>query len=66
MAIPVYLTHEDEDGKIVKGASEVSGREGTIEILELMHCVILPTYRRPDRGHHRCTNTYPLCGNERA
>lgn len=43
MAIPVYLTLENEDGKIVKGGSGVTGREGTIEILELMHCVVLPT-----------------------
>lgn len=43
MAIPVYLTLEDEEGKIVKGGVDVTGREGTIEILEFMHCVVLPT-----------------------
>lgn len=43
MAIPVYLTLEDDKGSRIKGGTEVAGREGTIEILELMHCVVLPT-----------------------
>ncbi|QGU87828.1 type VI secretion system tube protein TssD [Erwinia sorbitola] len=43
MAIPVYLTLEDEGGKLIKGGVDVSGREGSIEILELMHNVELPT-----------------------
>ena len=37
MAIPVYLWLEDEGGSPVKGNVDVNGREGSIEVSELMH-----------------------------
>lgn len=39
MAIPVYLWLEDDNGLPVKGAVDIPGREGTIEVTELMHSV---------------------------
>lgn len=43
MAIPVYLWLEDESGLPVKGSVDIHGREGTIEVTELMHSVEQPT-----------------------
>ncbi|MGG7521640.1 Hcp family type VI secretion system effector [bacterium BS0013] len=43
MAIPVYLWLIDDAGNQVKGSVDVHGREGSIEIVELMHSVDLPT-----------------------
>lgn len=43
MAIPVYLWLKDDAGNLVKGSVDVHGREGSIEIVELMHSVDLPT-----------------------
>lgn len=43
MAIPVYLWLTDDAGNQVKGSVDVQGREGSIEIVELMHNVELPT-----------------------
>ncbi|MRS90865.1 type VI secretion system tube protein Hcp [Enterobacteriaceae bacterium RIT714] len=43
MAIPVYLWLTDDAGNQVKGGVDVYGREGSIEIIELMHNVELPT-----------------------
>lgn len=43
MAIPVYLWLYDEDENLVKGSVEVAGRERSIEVVELMHAVELPT-----------------------
>lgn len=43
MAIPVYLSLEDDGGAPVKGSVDVIGREGTIEVAELMHSVEQPT-----------------------
>lgn len=43
MAIPVYLWLTDDAGNQVKGSVDVHGREDSIEILELMHNVELPT-----------------------
>lgn len=43
MAIPVYLSLEDDSGAPVKGSVDVIGREGTIEVAELMHSVEQPT-----------------------
>ena len=37
MAIPVYLWLIDDAGNQVKGSVDVHGREGSIEIVELMH-----------------------------
>lgn len=42
MAIPVYLWLTDDAGNSVKGLVDVKSREGSIEILELMHAVELP------------------------
>jgi len=39
MAIPVYLWLTDDAGNMVKGSVEVKGREGSIEVVELMHAV---------------------------
>ena len=43
MAIPVYLWLEDDNGAYVKGGVDTGGREGSIEIIELMHSVEQPT-----------------------
>lgn len=42
MAIPVYLWLIDDAGNQVKGSVDIHGREGSIEIVELMHNVELP------------------------
>lgn len=42
MAIPVYLWLTDDAGNQIKGSVDVRGREGSIEIVELMHSVELP------------------------
>lgn len=43
MAIPVYLWLTDDAGNLVKGSVDINGREGSIEVVELMHAVELPT-----------------------
>ncbi|WP_241574177.1 type VI secretion system tube protein TssD [Rosenbergiella nectarea] len=43
MAIPVYLWLEDDGGVPIKGSVDVIGREGSIEVSELMHSVEQPT-----------------------
>ncbi|MBS3049859.1 Hcp family type VI secretion system effector [Enterobacter mori] len=43
MAIAVYLWLKDDGGNLVKGSVDVKDREGSIEILEFMHNVELPT-----------------------
>ena len=43
MAIPVYLWLTDDAGNQVKGSVDVQDREGSIEIVELMHNVELST-----------------------
>lgn len=43
MAIPVYLWLTDDTGNAVKGEVDINGRENSIEILEFMHSVDLPT-----------------------
>jgi type VI secretion system secreted protein Hcp len=43
MAIPVYLWLTDDAGNLVKGSVDVHEREGSIEVVELMHVVELPT-----------------------
>jgi type VI secretion system secreted protein Hcp len=43
MAIPVYLWLRDDTGSQVKGSVDMKGREGSIEIIELMHTVDIPT-----------------------
>lgn len=42
MAIPVYLWLEDDGGQPVKGSVDFCGREGSIEVSELMHAVEQP------------------------
>lgn len=46
MAIPVYLWLKDDGGNLIKGSVDVKGREGSIEIQELMHTVDLPIDER--------------------
>lgn len=43
MAIPVYLWLEDSHGNTIKGSVDIRGREHSIEVLELMHSVEMPT-----------------------
>lgn len=43
MAIPVYLSLTDYAGNQVNGSVDIQGREGSIEIIEFMHSVFLPT-----------------------
>lgn len=39
MAIPVYLWLYNHSGALIKGDVDIEGREGSIEVLELMHTV---------------------------
>ena len=43
MTIPAYLWLKDDSGAAILGSVDVAGREGSIEILGLNHCVMLPT-----------------------
>lgn len=42
MAIPVYLWLEDQCGRAIKGSVNIKNREGSIEVIELMHSVQQP------------------------
>ncbi|MCW2105394.1 Hcp family type VI secretion system effector [Rahnella aceris] len=42
MAIPVYLWLKYDDGTDIKGSVDILQREGSIEVLELMHAVEVP------------------------
>jgi len=43
MANPVYLWLYNESGEQIDGAVRVAGREGSIELMSLDHCVATPT-----------------------
>lgn len=43
MAIPAYLWLKDDGGAAIRGSVDITGREGSIEILGLNHGVMLPT-----------------------
>lgn len=43
MAIPVYLWLQDDGGADLKGSVNVSGREGTIEVVAQDHSLYIPT-----------------------
>jgi len=43
MAIPAYLWLKDEQGNDIRGSVNVSGREGSIELLEFDHSIYIPT-----------------------
>ena len=43
MAIPAYLWLKDEQGSSIDGSVNVSGREGSIELLEFDHSIYIPT-----------------------
>lgn len=43
MAIPVYLWLKDDGGSDIKGSVDVRGREGSIEVTNLVHAVEIPT-----------------------
>lgn len=43
MTIPVYLWLMDDSGKTIKESVDVKGREGSIEVSELMHSIEQPT-----------------------
>lgn len=61
MAIPVYLWLYDECDNAVKGCVDVKNREGSIEIVELMHNVELPTdYQTGKITSKRVHNDYFL------
>lgn len=42
MAIPAYLWLKDEQGNEIEGSVSVSGREGSIEVLEFNHNIYIP------------------------
>jgi type VI secretion system secreted protein Hcp len=48
MPIPAYMWLKDETGAAIKGSVDVSGREGSVEVLEFHHEVRIPT--DPDTG----------------
>lgn len=52
MAIPVYLWLEDDGGTPINGCVDVNGRDGSIEVIELMHSVEQPT--DPLTGQNAC------------
>jgi type VI secretion system secreted protein Hcp len=43
MAIPAYLWLTDDQGNSIQGSVSVSGRQGSIEILEFNHSIYIPT-----------------------
>ncbi|MBU9834260.1 type VI secretion system tube protein TssD [Rahnella perminowiae] len=43
MATPVYLWLTNDAANLVKGSVDINGREGSIEIVEFMHAIELPT-----------------------
>jgi type VI secretion system secreted protein Hcp len=43
VAIPLHLWLKDDGGADIRGSSEVFGREGSIEVLSLIHGIHLPT-----------------------
>lgn len=43
MAIPSYLWLKDDGGADIKGSVDVHSREGSIEVLEFVHSVTIPT-----------------------
>ncbi|PLR47075.1 Hcp family type VI secretion system effector [Chimaeribacter arupi] len=43
MAIPVHLFLTDDGGALIRGSSDVQGREGSMEVRALHHSLSLPT-----------------------
>ncbi len=43
MAIPAYMWLVDDQGQKIEGSVTVTGREGSIEILEYNHSIYMPT-----------------------
>lgn len=43
MAIPVYLWLKDDGGADIKGSVDVNSREGSIEVIEFVHSLNIPT-----------------------
>ncbi|QKJ85077.1 type VI secretion system tube protein Hcp [Paramixta manurensis] len=43
MAIPVYLWLYEEEGKLLKGSVDITGREGSIELTGMQHDLFIPT-----------------------
>jgi len=43
MAIPIYLWLYEKEGRLLKGSVEVTGREGSIELIGMQHDLFLPT-----------------------
>lgn len=56
MAIPVYLWLKDQNGSLVKGDVDIKDREGSIEIMEFMHAVVLPVDARTGRITSKCVH----------
>lgn len=43
MAVPIHLFLNDDGGAVIRGSCDVQGREGSIELRELHHCLTIPT-----------------------
>lgn len=43
MAVPIHLFLTDDGGSVIRGSSNVQGREGSIELRGLQHSIMLPT-----------------------
>lgn len=43
MAVPVHLFLKDDGGAVIRGGSDVEGREGSIELRDLIHNLCIPT-----------------------
>lgn len=44
MAVPVHLILNDDGGVLIRGSSDVTGREGSIELRGLQHSLVLVTW----------------------
>jgi type VI secretion system secreted protein Hcp len=43
MAIPAYMWLVDDQGQEIQGSVSVSGRQGSIELMEFDHSIYIPT-----------------------
>lgn len=60
MGIPIYLWLKDDGGTEIRGGVDVHGREGSIEVVEFQHSVMLPTDRQTGKvtGTRKHTTYY--------
>lgn len=59
MAVPVHLFLKDDGGAMIRGGSDVRGREGSIELRGLTHNLSIPTDGATGEAN-RYTPTWPI------